>query len=93
MMTRRQTMRKLNQEGVAHLGLILVVTLAIAVVIFAFWRIQTQEDAPATQPTTSEEGEVEPIQDASELEAIQRDLEATDIDGELDAGELDEVLE
>jgi hypothetical protein len=87
-------MRKLNQDGVAHLGLIIVLILAVAVVAFAFWRIQTSDDEADTgEPTTSEVDETEPIEDASELEAIEQELEATDIDGDLDVEELDATIE
>lgn len=87
-------MRKTNQDGVAHVGLIIVLILVIALVVFAFWRIQDESaDTDSTQPTTSEVEQSEPIQDASELEAIEEELETTDIDAELGTDELDEVIE
>lgn len=89
-------MRETNQDGIVHLGLIAVVVLVIAIAVFAFWRIQTQEDVvetEATQPTTSEVDSTKPIQDAAELKAIEAELEATDIEAELDSTEFDEVLE
>ncbi len=87
-------MRKTNQDGVAHVGLIVVLILVIALVAFAFWRIQDEAtDSDTTQPTSSEVEQSEPIEDASELEAIEDELEATDIDAELGTDELDEVIE
>ena len=90
-------MRKINQDGIAHLGLIIVLVLVIAIAAFAFWRVQTQEDAidsgATQQPTTSEVESTEPIQDAAELEAIEAELEATDIDAELNSADFDTVID
>lgn len=88
-------MRKTNQDGIAHIGLIVVFILVVALVAFAFWRIQdeaTNGDS-TEQSTTSEVEQTEPIEDASELEAIEAELQATDIDDELGTDELDEVIQ
>jgi len=89
-------MRKTNQDGVAHIGLVIALVLVVAVVAFAFWRIQMEEDTTEPEPAipaTSELERTDPIEDAAELETIEAELEATDIDAELDSAELDEVLE
>ncbi len=87
-------MNKGNQQGIAHLGLIVVILVALALVAFAFWRIQNgTTDEANGEPQSSEVEESDDIQDASELEAIENELQETDIDAELNTSELDEVIE
>ena len=88
-------MNSRNEQGIAHLGLIIVVVLVLAVVVFAFWRIQqdSNEEAPTTTET-SRPAETEPaIEGEADLEAAETMLLETDIDAELDVSEFDEVIE
>lgn len=84
-------MRRQDQRGFAHLGLIVVLIIMLAIVAFAFWRVQDQPAQETTDPTNSQEADT--IDNSDDLEAAEEELKQTDIDGELNVEELDSTLE
>ena len=86
-------MNSRNEQGMAHLGLVIVVVLVVAVVVFAFWRIQQDSDEPSTTETTQPTETQPAIESEADLEAAETMLLETDIDAELDVSEFDEAIE
>lgn len=86
-------MRSKDQRGIAHVGLVVVLVLLLAIVAFAFWRVQDQPAEETTEPTTSETQESDEIENGEDLEAAEEELQETDIDGELNVEELDSTLQ
>lgn len=83
--------RRQDQRGFAHLGLIVVLIIMLAIVAFAFWRVQDQPAQETTDSTNSQEADT--IDNSDDLEAVEEELKQTDIDGELNVEELDSTLE
>jgi|AntRauTorckE6833_2_1112554.scaffolds.fasta_scaffold00271_27 uncharacterized protein HemX len=88
-------MNKRNQDGIAHVGLVIFIVVVLAVVGFAFWRIQDQaaDDQASTPATSSEESREDEIQNEDDLREVEEALNATDFDSELDTTEIDETLQ
>lgn len=86
-------MRKFDQNGVAHLGLIIVIILVLVGVGFVFWRVQDQASDSTEPATTAEVQTDEAIEDEAGLADAEEELNQADIDADLDVSELDAVIE
>jgi hypothetical protein len=78
--------------GGAHLLVVVFLVAVVALVGFAFWRIQ-QDQEPDTTTQTATVEPTEEIRTMDDLDAAEATLESTDIDEELDTEELDAVIE
>ena len=87
-------MNKPNQEGVAHVALVIVILLVLALVGFAFLRIQQQaSEETAPESTTSVEESDNTIENADDLREAEEALNATNLDAELDTSDIDEAIQ
>lgn len=84
-------MRRQDQRGFAHLILVVVLIVTLAVVAFAFWRIQGQPTEETPEQATSQEADA--IESSDDLEAAEEELQQADIDAELNTKEIDSTLE
>ncbi|CAN5710982.1 hypothetical protein BH23PAT2_BH23PAT2_05200 [soil metagenome] len=87
-------MNKRNQDGIAHTGLVIFIVVVLALVGFAFWRIQDQASNDTNpESTTNIEESNEQIENEDDLREAEETLNATDFDEELDTTEIDETLQ
>ncbi len=86
-------MRKFDQNGVAHIGLIVVIILVLVGVGFVFWRVQNQASESTEPAPTAEVQSDDSIDDEADLADVEEELNQTDIDADLDVSELDAIIE
>lgn len=87
-------MSRNNQRGVAHLGILLLVVIVVAVGLVG-WKVyekQQATDAPAASQTETEASGVPQVNSASDLKEAEDYVRGTDVDGRLDTTEIDAAL-